>query len=344
MAMKAVVVYGLGDWQIAEIPAPVAGPFDCLVKIDACAVCTGTDSDLVYGHFPWRSPYPFVLGHESTGLIVEKGAGVRHFQVGQRVTRPAGPLAGETIAGIGSNWGGYAGWGLVRDVQAAREAGVEASGMHASSRVPVPAGVDPVSAALSINQREILSVTRRISFEAGSRVAVLGSGYNGLLFSLFCKHYGAGQVAVLGNPAFRERGLGRFQAGSFIDYKTPRAAGLVCRALGGSPTHVIDAVGSLASLDLAGELLAPETAFGCYGVRDFNDSAGLRESLAKTHPTLDMGTDEAGCMDEWHALWLEGFFAQPGMVDAVMPLVEIKIAFEILARREAVKIVLAMEA
>jgi hypothetical protein len=32
------------------------------------------------------------------------------------------------------------------------------------------------------------------------------------------------------------------------------------------------------------------------------------------------------------------------MVDAVMPLVEIKIAFEILARREAVKIVLAMEA
>jgi threonine dehydrogenase-like Zn-dependent dehydrogenase len=140
--------------------------------------------------------------------------------------------------------------------------------MHASSRVPVPAGVDPVSAALSINQREILSVTRRISFEAGSRVAVLGSGYNGLLFSLFCNYYGAGQVAVLGNPAFRERGLGRFQAGSFIDYKTPRAAGLVCRALGGSPTHVIDAVGSLASLDLAGELLAPETAFGCYGVRD----------------------------------------------------------------------------
>jgi hypothetical protein len=53
-----------------------------------------------------------------------------------------------------------------------------------------------------------------------------------------------------------------------------------------------------------------------------------------------MGTDEAGCMDEWHALWLEGFFTQPGMYDAVMPLDEIKEAFAVLARREAVKIVL----
>jgi threonine dehydrogenase-like Zn-dependent dehydrogenase len=256
------------------------------------------------------------------------------------MTRPAGPLAGETLGGVGSNWGGFAEWGLVRDVEAARAAGMEISGMHASSRTAVPPGVDPVSAALSINQREILSVTQRLAFEAGSRVAVLGSGYNGLLFALFCKQFGAGRVVLLGNPAFEKLGTGRFRADFFIDYKAHEAPSQAFQALDGHPTHVIDAVGSLASLGLAGELLAPETAFGCYGVRDFDTSAALRESLAKTHPTLDMGADEAGCMPAWHALWLEGFFAQPGMVDAVMPFAEIKEAFAILARREAVKIVL----
>lgn len=338
--MKAAIVYGLGDWKVTEMPEPQPGPFDCLVKIDACAVCTGTDADIVYGHFPWRSPYPFVLGHESTGLIVEAGPGVRYFQVGQRVTRPAGVLAGETAGGISSNWGGYAEWGLVRDVKAAQEAGASAAEMHASSRTPVPPEVDPVSASLSINQREILSVARRIPFDEGSRLAVLGSGYNGLLFSLFCKHYGAGRVALAGNPAFAGLGAGRYRADAYVDYHQPDAARRICNELGGAPTHVIDAVGSLDSLELAGELLAPATAFGCYGVRDFDASAGLRVEMRQKYPALDMGTNEAGVMDEWHALWKASFFAQPGMVDAVMPLDEIKQAFEILRRREAVKIVM----
>jgi threonine dehydrogenase-like Zn-dependent dehydrogenase len=340
--MKAAVVYGLGEWGIADIPEPALGPFDCLVKIDACAVCTGTDADIVYGHFPWRSPYPFVLGHESTGLIVERGPGVRHFQVGQRVTRPAGILAGETVGGISSNWGGYAEWGLVRDGKAAVEAGVAGGDMYSSSRIPVPEGVDPVSAALSINQREILSVARRIPFDAGSRVAVLGTGYNGLLFSLFCKHYGAGRVAFAGNPVFAGLGVDRYHADIFVDYRQPGAAGALCQELGGNPTHVIDAVGSLDSLRLAGELLGPTTAFGCYGVRDFNESAGVRQELNKVYPVLDMGTDEAAVMDDWHTLWKEGFFAQPGMFDQVLPFDEIQTAFEILARREAMKIVLEM--
>ncbi len=340
--MKAVVVYGSGDWKVTEVPEPVPGPFDCLVKIDACAICTGTDADIVFGDFPWRSPYPFILGHESTGIIVAIGAEVRNFQPGQRVTRPAGILAGEMVGGLRSTWGGFAEWGLVRDVQAAERAGVSANGMLASSRTPVPASVDPVSAALSINQREILSVCRRIPLQEGARVAILGSGYNGLLFSLFCKHFGAGWVVLVGNPAFSTLARERFRADAFLDYRQPAAAARCRQELGGAPTHVIDAVGSLASLEFAARLLEPGTAFGCYGVRDFNRSANLRASLAEKASPLDMGTDEAGVMEEWFGLWKEGFFAQPGMVDQVLPLDEIKAAFEVLAKRQAVKIVLSI--
>ena len=37
---------------------PRPSPYDCLVKIAACAVCTGTDHAILNDHFPSRAAYP----------------------------------------------------------------------------------------------------------------------------------------------------------------------------------------------------------------------------------------------------------------------------------------------
>ena len=338
--MKAAVVTGPGRLEIRDIKTPKPGPYDCLVKIDACAVCTGTDSSIVYKSFPWRSPYPFVLGHESTGIIQEIGKRVKNFKAGQRVTRPAAILAGETVNGISSTWGGYAEYGLVRDVTSAKRDGVQVDGMLASSRNPLPDDVDPVYASLSINQREILSVTSKIPFKRASAVLVIGSGYNGLLFSLFSKYSGAGRVIMVGNPRQAQLAVGRYTADGYVDYHEVKAATLCRKELGGDPTYIIDAVGTMASLKLAQELLEPHIAFGLYGLDEYSATIDIREHLTRTHPVLDMSTDEANYVDEWYRLWKEGFFMQPGIYDQVMPLAQIHQAFEILTRREAVKIVL----
>jgi threonine dehydrogenase-like Zn-dependent dehydrogenase len=197
--MKAALVTQPGRLEIVEMKMPVPGPYDCLVKIDACAVCSGTDSHIAFGSFPWRDAVPFVLGHESTGLILETGPKVKNFKLGQRVTRPAAVLSGERVDGIGSTWGGFAEYGLVRDTAAAAADGVKSNGMLASSRTPLPEPVGAVSGALSVNQREILSLVRHFVLGPESRVVVVGSGYNGLLFGLFCKHFGAGKVAMIGS-------------------------------------------------------------------------------------------------------------------------------------------------
>ncbi len=156
--MLAAVVSKPGVLEVIDIPLPRPGPYDCLVKIDACAICTGTDSHIAFGKFPWRVDYPFILGHESTGAITEVGSKVKYFKLGQRVTRPTAVPNNERINGLGSNWGGFAEWGIVRDTRAAAEDGLTVDGMLSASRNPLPGDVDPISAALSINQREILSV------------------------------------------------------------------------------------------------------------------------------------------------------------------------------------------
>lgn len=338
--MKAAIVTAKDQLEVADIPMPKVGAYDCLVKIDACAVCTGTDSSIIGGTFPWPQKYPFVLGHESTGIVVEVGEKVRNFKVGQRVTRPAAVMAGEERDGLTSQWGGYAQYGMVRDVQAAAEDGMEANGMLKISRTPLPDDVDPISAALSVNQREILSVVRWFELNAQSKVLVIGTGYNGLLFSLFCKHYGAGQVVVIGNPIFEALAKSRYRADEFVNYRDPQAKTLALNQVG-TPTHVIDAVGTTESVNFSLSLLSDGTAFGCYGVHHFNETAAVRDGISKSNPQLNMSTDEPNTVGEWHTLWKQGFFNQ--LYDRVMPFEQIGDAFASLARREVVKIVLEIQ-
>jgi len=338
--MKAGIVSQHGRVECAQMPDPVPGPYDCLVKIDACATCTGTDLNIIRGSFPWLTDVPFVLGHESTGVIVEVGEKVRNFSPGQRVTRPAAVLPGERSEGIGSNWGGFAEMGLVRDSQAAAEDGAGPAGMSSLSRVPLPDDVDPVSAALSINLREILSVVDRFELGPDSRVVVVGSGYNGLLFSFFSARRGAGQVLMVGNPAREPLARATFGAGHFADYRGESVPESVKRSLGSEPTHVVDAVGSVASVRLCAGLLARDTAFGCYGVHEYEAAQPLVAELLKAHPKLNMKTDEPGATDRWYAMWREGAFAREGFYGGVLPLDRIAQAFELLERRQAVKLIL----
>lgn len=57
---------------IRTVPRPRVGPKAALIRIGACGVC-GTDLHILKGHWPKPLPWPFTLGHELAGVIVEIG-------------------------------------------------------------------------------------------------------------------------------------------------------------------------------------------------------------------------------------------------------------------------------
>src|SRR5260370_22158737 len=59
-----------------------------LIQIGACGVC-GTDLHILRGHWPKPLPWPFTLGHELGGVIVEAGAGITGDFLGRALTRGA---------------------------------------------------------------------------------------------------------------------------------------------------------------------------------------------------------------------------------------------------------------
>ena len=77
-----------------ELGAPAA--YEVLVAIEAVGLC---HTDLTAKEHGLGTPLPAVLGHEGVGRIVELGAGVQGFAIGDRV------LLGYGACGTCPAWG-----------------------------------------------------------------------------------------------------------------------------------------------------------------------------------------------------------------------------------------------
>src|SRR6201992_4537688 len=58
------------------VPWPKIPKKAALIKVGACGVC-GTDLHILKGHWPKALPWPFTLGHEIGGVLVEVGSGFK---------------------------------------------------------------------------------------------------------------------------------------------------------------------------------------------------------------------------------------------------------------------------
>jgi alcohol dehydrogenase, propanol-preferring len=83
--MKAAVVHRFGaPLVIEDVPVPVPGPGEVLVKVVACGVCH-TDLHAADGDWPVKPSPPFIPGHEVAGVVAALGSGVTDFKEGDPV-------------------------------------------------------------------------------------------------------------------------------------------------------------------------------------------------------------------------------------------------------------------
>jgi alcohol dehydrogenase, propanol-preferring len=89
--MKAAVLRELGKPPvIEEVPTPVPGPGQVLIRVAACGVCH-SDLHLADGDWDLLRPItklPLILGHEVAGTVSALGDGVTELRVGDRVGVP----------------------------------------------------------------------------------------------------------------------------------------------------------------------------------------------------------------------------------------------------------------
>ncbi len=82
--MKALLLKNYKELEVVDMPTPEIGPDDLLVRVKACGIC-GSDVHGFDGSSGRRIP-PLVMGHEAAGEVAAKGANVKRFKDGDRVT------------------------------------------------------------------------------------------------------------------------------------------------------------------------------------------------------------------------------------------------------------------
>jgi L-iditol 2-dehydrogenase len=91
--MKSLLLSEYNHLEIADVPLPVVGRGEVLVRVEACGIC-GSDVHGFDGSTGRRIP-PIVMGHEAAGTVETVGEGATKYKKGDRVTFDSTIYCGE---------------------------------------------------------------------------------------------------------------------------------------------------------------------------------------------------------------------------------------------------------
>jgi L-iditol 2-dehydrogenase len=218
--MDALVVQEPNRFSVAEVPVPAPARHEVLCRVHAVAIC-GTDPHIVQGHFPgfWPQSWPFIPGHEWSGVIVALGEGAADFgfELGMRV-------AGTSHMGCGvcrnCVTGRYNVCENQGDERVHRQYGHYTPGSYAHYVVHSVKSVFPVPDTLSWDEAAMMDPTaialhtvKLGGHQPGETVVVVGPGVMGLVVADCARALGAGRVLVVGRGA-------RLRTARALDYET----------------------------------------------------------------------------------------------------------------------------
>lgn len=194
--MKAVVFHAKDRIALEQVPRPVAGPGQAVIKITLTTIC-GTDVHIVRGEYPVKPG--LILGHEPVGVIEELGAGLEDtYAIGQRVIVGAITPCGQCfycLNGSHSQCGGpLGGWKFGNTINGAWAEYLLVPDARANL-APIPAELSDESVLLCPDIFSTgLSGAESGRIRVGDSVAVFAQGPIGLCATVGAKLKGASLI------------------------------------------------------------------------------------------------------------------------------------------------------
>jgi len=261
--MRAAVIESRGVLAVRDVPRPtVSSPGDVVVKVVASGVCR-TDLETIEGDLAavYGVPdYPYVPGHETTGVVEAVGTAVTSVEIGDPVIlhplTTCGLCSGcrsgrdmycthSTFAGVDAvTWGGWAEYVKVGE----------------RALVPVPEGSDLIELApytdAGLTAYHAIERVRHL-LTADATVVVMGVGGVGHFGLQLARRAGSATIIALEPSPERARFAAELGADHVVSVTGDAAAEEVSRLSGGRGADVvIDFVGNAESPDLGVAMLA----------------------------------------------------------------------------------------
>lgn len=254
--MRALVKYqdGIGNMEVRTVPKPIPGDSEVLLKVLAAGIC-GSDIHVWKGEWEWK--YPFILGHEFVGEIIELGKLVNGYSVGERVVTEVH----HSYCGTCS----YCLTGLRHYCSSKKALGLDINGGFAEY-VSVPANllhklpeeIDTISAALiEPTAVAVYAVIERGRISPDDTVVVVGPGPIGILSAQAARAAGAKKVIIFGTNKDKALRLKLCEQLDFVTYNVQenKIGEILMRETGGRGVDVVvEASGSTQGIQTAIEI------------------------------------------------------------------------------------------
>ena len=250
--MEALVLHGIGDLRLEQIPVPSLGEGEVRVRIGFCGVC-GSDIPRIFVKGTYS--FPTVCGHEFAGVIDACGPGVSGFVPGDAVAVFPLLWCGKCSA---CEQGKYVQCHDY-DYLGSRSDGAFAEYVIAPQQnlIRVPRGVTLEEASMTEPAAVALHALRRVQTPlAGKRVAIFGAGPIGLMTAQWARIMGAAAVFLFDIVAEKltlAKQLGfenvfnstTAEPVEIVNGRTDGKGAHVCIEAAGAPATYRDALGSV---------------------------------------------------------------------------------------------------
>jgi threonine dehydrogenase-like Zn-dependent dehydrogenase len=341
--MIAAVLKDFDRLELDEIPTPVPGPGQVLVKIRACGFCA-TDYKAIKG-IRRNVSFPLVPGHEPAGVVTATGAGVRHVKEGDEVIiQPSGYCGLCHYCRLGlTHYCEHAyttGGDGPKDVWHGSFAEYTLTGANTLFQKPkniswdAACQAEPISGAWK-------GVIQYSQMSLGDDVVVIGTGAIGMYCLMMAKAAGAGRLIAIDVSDHALALAKKLGATHTINPGTCNAKEAVYDFIPRGPDLVVEAAGPIDAVKMMVTLLRRGTRWNVFGItthEKFELDGGLMHFL-EARMDASFGTTPLA-MEKAIMLMERGVVNPEHVISHRYPLTQIQDAVATMGTKERNKVVI----
>jgi L-iditol 2-dehydrogenase len=286
--MRQAIMTAPGQILVHEVPQPVPGPGEVLLRVRRIGVC-GSDIHVYHGLHPYTS-YPVVQGHEVSAVVAAHGTGVdpARLPVGSQVTFMPQIVCGQCHPCRSGQYNicdslavmGFQAPGAAQDYFA----------IAAEKVLLVPETMSPEAAAMIEPLAVAVHALTRGGGVEGKKVAVIGAGPIGNLVAQTAAARGAASTLIMDKSGFRLSVARKCGVDHVVDATSSTLAEGIARHFGGDKADLIlECVGAQATMDqavLASRKGATIVVVGVFGAKPIVDLGLVQDRELTLRGTL----------------------------------------------------------
>lgn len=296
--MKSFKLVGLQAMQLVDVPEPrIEKQTDVLIRMGAVGVC---GSDIHYyttGRIGCQVvEYPFAVGHECAGTVIEVGSGVKHVRPGDRVAIEPAMTCGrcdQCLSGRENTCRHNRFLGCPGQAEGSL---AELLVMPAENCFKIPDHISLGEATVSEPLAIAIYAVRQAGLQSAARVGILGLGPIGRTVQLAA--FDAGCEMCYGTDLIDERCDAARKAG-FTCVANPQRGNAVAEILQHEPLGldvVFECCGQQAALDDAVKLLRPGGTLAIIGIPQVERISFDPETIRRRELTIINIRRQRGCV------------------------------------------------